>query len=284
VIDNAKKLFWTSRPVSWVNTAYPFAATYLLLNRRVDALLIVGTLYLLFPYNILMYGINDVFDYESDLRNPRKGGIEGTVLDRSAHKRVVACVLATNFPFFVALAMLGTSASNAILGVMLFAQLAYTVPGLRFKEKPFLDSITSSLHFCTPMIYAMALAGFRAQYWPYMAAFFLWGMASHAFGAVQDIAADRAGGIGSIATARGARWTVRFAAVLYATSGILLATQGVSQAVVGATCLLYIANVWPFWNTTDKQAPRAHAGWRRFMWLNFFTGFVVTVTILAVNL
>ena len=28
-----------------------------------------------------MYGINDVFDYASDLRNPRKGGIEGGLVE-----------------------------------------------------------------------------------------------------------------------------------------------------------------------------------------------------------
>ncbi|NTV39705.1 MAG: prenyltransferase, partial [Demequinaceae bacterium] len=58
----------SSRPVSWINTAYPFAAGYLMVERHVDALLIVGTLFFLIPYNLLMYGVNDVFDYESDLR------------------------------------------------------------------------------------------------------------------------------------------------------------------------------------------------------------------------
>ena len=71
-----RQLFVSSRPVSWINTAYPFAAAYLMTTRQVDAVLIVGTLFFLVPYNLAMYGINDVFDYESDLRNPRKGGAE----------------------------------------------------------------------------------------------------------------------------------------------------------------------------------------------------------------
>jgi 1,4-dihydroxy-2-naphthoate octaprenyltransferase len=78
-----------SRPVSWINTAFPFAAGYFMATREVDAVLIVGTLFFLVPYNLLMYGVNDVFDYESDLRNPRKGGIEGDVIrDRSRAKQV----------------------------------------------------------------------------------------------------------------------------------------------------------------------------------------------------
>ncbi len=75
-----RELFVSSRPVSWINTAFPFAAAYLLTTRQIDVPLIVGILFFLVPYNLAMYGVNDVFDYESDLRNPRKGGTHGAVL------------------------------------------------------------------------------------------------------------------------------------------------------------------------------------------------------------
>ena len=86
---NARLLFTSSRPLSWINTAFPFAAGYYMISGRVDATLIVGSLFFLIPYNLLMYGINDVYDYESDLRNPRKGGVEGAVGDVSLGGRVV---------------------------------------------------------------------------------------------------------------------------------------------------------------------------------------------------
>ncbi len=74
-----RALFTSSRPISWVNTAYPFGAAYLLGTDVFGSVLgvvtfVVGVVYFLVPYNLAMYGINDVFDYESDLRNPRKGG------------------------------------------------------------------------------------------------------------------------------------------------------------------------------------------------------------------
>ena len=71
-----------SRPISWVNTAFPYGAAYLLSGGSLDWLFWVGVLFFLIPYNIAMYGINDVFDYESDIRNPRKGGVEGAVLPK----------------------------------------------------------------------------------------------------------------------------------------------------------------------------------------------------------
>ena len=49
-----------SRPLSWVNTAVPFALTYLLAQGEVSAVLVVGFVFFLIPYNIAMYGINDL--------------------------------------------------------------------------------------------------------------------------------------------------------------------------------------------------------------------------------
>ncbi len=65
-----------SRPISWVNTAFPYGLAYLLVGNGLDWLFWVGVIFFLIPYNIAMYGINDVFDYESDILNPRKGGVE----------------------------------------------------------------------------------------------------------------------------------------------------------------------------------------------------------------
>ncbi|MDF2575513.1 MAG: prenyltransferase, partial [Agromyces sp.] len=67
-VHTATQVLLSSRPISWINTAFPFAAAYVLTTGAVDALLVVGTIFFLIPYNLLMYGVNDVFDYESDLR------------------------------------------------------------------------------------------------------------------------------------------------------------------------------------------------------------------------
>ncbi|MGL4254750.1 MAG: prenyltransferase, partial [Microbacterium sp.] len=37
-----RQLLLSSRPVSWINTAYPFAAAYVMTVREIDATLIVG--------------------------------------------------------------------------------------------------------------------------------------------------------------------------------------------------------------------------------------------------
>ncbi len=275
-----RQLLTASRPLSWINTAYPFALALLLLQRPVDVpLLVIGTVYFLVPYNLAMYGINDVFDYESDLRNPRKGGVEGAVLDPRFHRPVLVAVAATNLPFLVALVLLGGPASWPVLAISVFAVVAYSVKGLRFKERPVLDSITSSTHFVSPAVYAVALTGRApdARTVLLLAAFFCWGMASHAFGAVQDIPADREAGIGSVATAVGARTTVVGAFVLYAAAGVLAALSGWPTALAAVVALPYLAMCAPFLRIDDAHAEGANRGWRRFLAINYGAGFLVTM-------
>lgn len=281
-MKNVTRLFVASRPLSWVNTAFPFAAAYFMTARQIDVVFVVGTIYFLIPYNLAMYGINDVFDYESDLRNPRKGGVEGALLDPSVHRLTLRAAIALNVPFLVFLIAVGSPLSWLVLAISVFAVVAYSAPGLRFKERPFVDSLTSSTHFVSPAIYGFVLAAvaFTPSLWALLAAFFLWGIASHAFGAVQDIVADREGGIASIATVIGGRATVRLAFSAYLLAGSLLLFTRFPGPFAAILVLPYAATVLPFWNITDDGAERANRGWRRFLAINFAVGFLVTMLLI----
>lgn len=281
MLSNLKKLFLISRPISWPNTAYPFAAGYLVSGDALDPLFVVVTLYFLIPYNLLMYGINDVFDYESDIRNPRKGGIEGMREQKAFHPTIIWSVLVTNIPFVAWILWQGSLLTNIIFIILLFFVVAYSIAKLRFKEVPVLDSITSSIHFVGPLVFALAITGFSYTQLPYVVAFFMWGTASHAFGAVQDIIPDREGKLASVATILGAQLTTRIVFGLYVVASGILISQGSLVSIVGITGLTYAANVYPYLSITDKTSRNANKGWRRFIWLNLFTGFVVTMVLIA---
>jgi 4-hydroxybenzoate polyprenyltransferase len=277
-----RELLLSSRPLSWVNTAFPFAAAYLVTTREIDVALVLGALFFLVPYNLAMYGINDVFDYESDLRNPRKGGAEGALLDRSLHRLTLWASAVTTAPFLIVLVLLGNAESWLVLAVSMFALVAYSAPGLRFKERPFLDSLTSSTHFVSPAVYGLTLGG--AELTPsllaLLGAFFLWGAASHAFGAVQDVVADRAGGIASIATVIGASATVRFAGTAYLAGAVLLLLTDWPGPLAAVLPLAYVVNLLPYWSVPDADAEGANRAWRRFLWINFVAGFLVTMLLI----
>ena len=275
-------LFVSSRPVSWINTAYPFAAAYLMTTREIDATLIVGTLFFLIPYNLAMYGINDVFDYESDLRNPRKGGAHGAVLDRRMHPITLIAAAASCIPFIVYLLLVGGWASWLVLAASMFFVVFYSAPPLRLKEVPFADSVTSSIHFFSPAVYGLVLAGaaWTPQLLAIIVAFALWGVASHAFGAVQDVAADREAGIASIATARGPAWTVWFALACYFAAGLAMLATAWPGPLAALLVVPYLLAVWPFRRVTDETAFEATRGWKRFLWINQVAGFGVTLLLI----
>jgi 4-hydroxybenzoate polyprenyltransferase len=222
-----------------------------------------------------------VFDYESDLRNPRKGGIEGAVSEKRWHPLILWASTLSCVPFLVYLVAVGNGLANFFLALFVFTVVAYSAKGLRFKEKPFLDSLTSASHFVGPLIYALALTKTSlVDNFFVIAAFTLWGMASHAFGAVQDVIADREGGIASIATAIGARNTTRLAFGAYALAGVLVLFLGFPGNLAILAAVPYLLIVGPFWNITDETCEQANRGWRHFITLNYIAGFVVTMLLI----
>lgn len=276
-------LLAASRPLSWINTAYPFAAAYLLTAREIDAALIVGALFFLVPYNLAMYGVNDVFDYASDLANPRKGGVEGALLPPEKHRTVLLASLLVSLPFVFALVLMGDPWSWIVLAISLFALIVYSAPPLRFKEVPVLDSITSSVHFVSPAVYGVTLAGGSPTpgLIAVLTAFFLWGIASHAFGAVQDVVPDREAGIASIATVLGAARTVRIALACWTAAGLLMLTTGYPGVLAAVLAVPYLVAAARYARIGDADSAQANRGWRLFLWINYACGFVVTLLLIV---
>ena len=279
----ARRLVMASRPLSWINTAFPFAAAMLLTTQQVDLPLVIGTLFFLVPYNLALYGINDVYDYASDLANPRKGGAEGALLPPETHRAVLGTAVTLALPFVIALVLLGGPASWVALTVSLFALVAYSVPPLRTKEIPVLDSVTSSAHFVSPAVYGLVLAGadWSLSLLALLLAFFLWGMASHAFGAVQDIVPDTQAGIHSIATRFGARATVRLALVLWAAAGAVMLLQPWPTALAALLAVPYMMLSLPYVSVSDADSASTNRGWKKFLWVNYVCGFMVTMLCLV---
>jgi 4-hydroxybenzoate polyprenyltransferase len=227
--------------------------------------------------------VNDVFDYPSDLRNPRKGGIEGGLLEPKYHRPTLLISFGLAIPFTLYLLWVGNLLSGLVLTGVLFLVIAYSLGGLRFKEIPFLDSFTSAMHFVGPMLFALTLTEteFDLRVWLITLSFTLWGMASHAFGAVQDIRADREAGIASIATVLGAKATVRIAFAMYLVAGITTLFLGDRYPQAALAALPYLFVVGREWQITDETCEQANRGWRRFIFLNFLAGAIVSAVIIG---
>ena len=58
---------------------------------------------------------------------------------------------------------------------------------------------------------------------------------------------------------------------------------GRSGALLGAAplALVYAVSILPWWDVTDSASGAAHAGWVRFLWLNYAVGFLLTMLVIA---
>lgn len=277
-----KELLVVSRPFWWVNTAAGFIASYYIIAGKVDVTLLVGVIYFSFVYNLSMYGINDIFDYESDILNPRKTGIDGSVMSKAKHKPLFIWILITSLPSLAYLMVIGNLYANLWLAFMTFMVLAYSIKGLRFKEIPFLDSITSSFHYTSPFIYGGLLSGNSNLYWGAFIIYFTWVAANHAFGAIQDIAPDREAGIGSIAAKLGASKTITLVLSLYTIAALLpialYGTKGIVASILLSPYVYIVARTLK--DKDDDSSPLFKKGWNQFLYVNYVVGFVFTFILL----
>jgi 4-hydroxybenzoate polyprenyltransferase len=275
-----RELVLASRPLSWINTGLPFLAAAYDVQRGVTPEILVGFLYFLVPFNLLMYGVNDIFDYESDLANPRKHSLEGGLVPPGRRRLTWLAIGVTNLPFIVAIAILAPPAGTLAVLLAAFAAIAYSAPPLRTKVRPFADSLTSASHFVLPAVAGFLIAGSAVAGLPWvaLAGFMAWGVASHALGAIQDISYDRAAGIGSIATSIGARATAWLSLAGYGIAVVAAASYG-GVGIVGAAALASYL-LLPSAVLAQPSEAQARRAWRSFLGLNLLVGFVLTQVLL----
>ncbi len=247
------RLLHISRPVLWINTVGPATVGMWLSGDllRWDFLPIV--LWLTLPFNLLIYGTNDVFDQETDAKNPRKGTLEGARLRPGEVPRIWRGVLLANLPFLIYFVL--SLPSGAILWLLLYALLfvGYSVPPARFKARPYLDSLSNAA-YAFPLVF-VPLAFSAPPVWPAAAGLMAWSAAKHTFDAVQDVDEDRKVGIETTAVRLGPRGVVLWSGALWALATAGFALVNVPLALVNAAIagsLLYALGRDPIPETGHK--------------------------------
>jgi hypothetical protein len=74
---------------------------------------------------------------------------------------------------------------------------------------------------------------------------------------------------------------VRLAVLAYLLAGVLLLFTSWPGQLAALLALPYAAVCAPFWSIADVDAERANRGWRKFLALNFITGFFVTMLLIG---
>lgn len=233
-------------------------------------------LFFLFPANLLVYGLNDIFDYETDKRNPKKQGYE-TLLAPELQSQAWIWIIACAFPFFLAAMPLP---AIAVIGIVLFALLSifYSAPPIRAKARPFVDMTFNAL-YAMPALVGYGIVG--GTHWPAMPllAAILWCFAMHAYSAVPDIVADREADIATTATVLGKRKTILLCGTLYAASAFIAAFATPIGPLAPILGMGYLVLMGASWRASDDAA--LHRVYAIFPAFNTLSGAAITIRILV---
>jgi len=235
------RLLHISRPVLWINTLGPATIGMWLAGDLWTWEALPVLLWLTLPFNLLIYGVNDVFDQETDARNPRKGTLEGARIDRSEVRLIALGVVLSNVPFLVYFVLVLPLSAVAWMLLYALVFVGYSTPPARFKARPYLDSLSNAA-YAFPLVF-LPLALGKGPIWAAATGLMAWSAAKHTFDAVQDVDEDRKVGITTTAVRLGPGGVVLWSGVLWALATACFALVNVPVALVNAAIsgtLLYI--------------------------------------------
>ncbi len=235
------RLIHISRPVLWINTIGSGAVGIWLTGVPFDLRALPILLWLTLPFNLLIYGVNDIFDQDTDALNSRKGTIEGARIHPREVRLIVWAVAALNIPFLLYFLLTLPLPAVGLIAIYAGVFVFYSAPPLQFKRRPFLDSLSNAAYGMPLLIMPIALGA--APVWPAILGLFAWSIAKHAYDAVQDIDEDREAGITTTAVRLGPRGTAIWSGAWWIVATVLFALISIPVAAVN----LAISGVLVVW-------------------------------------
>ncbi len=215
MLDKLLLLVKVSRPLSWPLVALLFILGFVISGAPISAIAIANLFAVSFLLPLVVFGINDIYDYATDSANKRKkSALHGGVLEKGNHKLVSACALAATGALAILSALTKNPTNILATALAIFIAWAYSEPPLRFKEKPVVDSLSNAALVLSVIIIGYSYGGALASLSPKVYFASLGAAAIHAVGAIMDCSADKKAGIKTVATFLGKRFTAAFALAL----------------------------------------------------------------------
>lgn len=278
---NIHRLLKISRPRFWIYELGPYVVGIAAASQGEHSVwlllpVLLFFLFFLYPANIYIYGINDIFDYETDKLNPKKVSYESLV-EPHEWKKLWGHILLVSAPFLIyALLTLSLPALLAFLAFFFFAGF-YSAKPIRAKARPVLDSVFSAGHYVATGVFSYILVrdaiGAEIAWLPLVisaVAGMSWAISMHAYSAVPDIEADKGASLPTIATTLGKRGTLVLCALLYGLAGILVFQYlGIISLVLG---LVYVFFMALSFKTTEEQLFKVYT---YFPIINTLSGMVI---------
>jgi len=229
--SHGRKIITLSRPVLWINTVGPAWVGMWITGSLWQNSFLPLLLWLTLPFNLLVYGVNDISDLDTDALNDRKGGWEGGRISKEDIPGLLTWVVAVNLPFLVYFAV--TYPRNAIIAIAVYTVVfvLYSLPP-RLKSRPVLDSVSNAAYALPLVIVPLAMN--EEIIWPAVYGLMAWSIAKHCFDSIQDIEQDSRAGLKTTAVVFGKSRAVVFCGVFWAVSSLAFARISLSLAWLNA--------------------------------------------------
>jgi 4-hydroxybenzoate polyprenyltransferase len=230
-------LIQVSRPIIWPVLPLVYALGLNASHAEWSAAVLVQMAMLTFPMNLVGCGLNDIYDYESDRRSARRRAVWGAVV-RNQDRPLVFRAAQFAMPPIVIAAAATRNWDNIVATVsLLLVAWLYSVPPLRLKERPPLDSLANGLgYFLLPFTMGYSLNA-NPREMPlkyYLLALCVCGV--HALATAADYEADRAAGHRTMAVRFGRRAAAAVAFVAFFATWMFGDYHGVAVRVYLAVC------------------------------------------------
>lgn len=219
----------TSRPRFWIYLMGPYIigviswaadGTWTTLWSVFTLQVLLFLIYFSYPANLLVYGINDIYDYKTDILNPKKIEYE-SIVQPDQYRSLWVTILLLNIPFLF-FTILPTGSAYLRLFIFIISSIIYSAPPLRAKAKPVVDTFISALIYVAPWVVWYTISWWESVHWMIVGAGIAWSMAMHAYSAIPDIQADSESSIDTVATLYWPSGTIRFCMTLYSIACILM--------------------------------------------------------------
>lgn len=289
------KILQIARPRFWMYTFGPFlvgivaarVSTYgathprpilASLPRYVLLIVIIAVDYRLIGANILIYGINDLADTDTDALNDKKWDYEHA-LQSSEQSTLRTWVTGITVGEWWAL-LLGLTRliwryqpslwrqPIIVMGAFWLTSIYYSAPPIRAKEHPFIDGVFNVLYIIPALAGRLLIVGDLSWVsWLWFGAGWVRAAAMHAYSAIPDIQPDQEAGLRTTAVYLGRNKTLIYCTWLW----ICAATMGAE--VLGRR--VYVLLIPYLVMITLSRRGDIMSLYRRFPWINTAIWFIV---------
>ncbi len=242
--DELRFLLKVSRPGFWLTSVW----FYLLPLGQHDVFgsgpFWLGFFFVTFPLGMLIYGWNDLVDFETDRLNPRKDTfLFGARPTPAQMRRLPRAIALVQVPFVVSFVWLVGWKALAWFAALVTATALYNGPSVGLKGRPGFD-LLNQVGYLLVFVLSSWLSGVPQLPWFTFVFGALFAMHSHLFGEIMDRAPDHAAGRRTTAVAFGIRMAKALMVALLSAEAALVwrcaHDPWIAAALTGGACFFVI--------------------------------------------